>query len=69
MIARPKPNALAWLLLSAVVIALDQWSKYWVLATLPEYKAVPVIDGFWDWYRGFNTGTGFKYVENMAPLW
>ncbi len=66
MIARPKPNALAWLLLSVVVIALDQWSKYWVLATLPEYKAVPVIDGFWNWYRAYNTGAAFSFLSNAG---
>jgi len=46
MAAAPKPNALIWLLLSVIVIALDQWSKAWVLASLPEYTAIPVIDGF-----------------------
>ena len=46
-----KPNALIWLLLSIAIIAVDQWSKSWVLASLPEFKAVPVIDGFWNWYR------------------
>ena len=66
MIARPKPNALAWLLLSVVVIALDQWSKYWVLATLPEYKTVPVIDGFWNWYRAYNTGAAFSFLSNAG---
>jgi len=66
MIARPKPNALAWLLLSVVVIALDQWSKHWVLATLPEYAAVPVIDGFWNWYRAYNTGAAFSFLSNAG---
>ncbi len=61
-----KPNALAWLLLSAVVIVLDQLSKYWVLATLPEYKAVPVIDGFWNWYRAYNTGAAFSFLSNAG---
>jgi len=34
---RPKPDALVWLLLSIVVIGLDQVSKRWVLSSLPEY--------------------------------
>ncbi len=66
MIALPNPYALAWLLLSVVGIALDQWSKYWVLATLPEYKAVPVIDGFWNWYRAYNTGAAFSFLSNAG---
>ena len=44
MSKHPKPNALIWLILSVVVIALDQWSKTWVLSSLPEYTAIPVID-------------------------
>ncbi len=35
MTTRPKRNALAWLLLSVIVIGLDQWSKAWVLSSLP----------------------------------
>ena len=73
MAAAPKPNALLWLLLSAVVIGLDQWSKAWVLASLPEYTAIPVIDGFWNWYRTYNTGAAFSFLADadtssqMAP--
>src|SRR3546814_9945489 len=50
----PKPNALSWLVVSVIVIALDQWTKAWVLSSLPEYTPVPVIDGFWNWYRTYN---------------
>ncbi len=46
---RPKPNAMSWLLLSAAIIVADQWTKAWVLSSLPEYTAVPVIDGFSNW--------------------
>ncbi|MFT3668946.1 MAG: signal peptidase II [Pseudoxanthomonas sp.] len=66
MTAAPKPNALVWLLLSAVVIGLDQWSKAWVLASLPEYTAVPVIDGFWNWYRTYNTGAAFSFLADAG---
>jgi signal peptidase II len=62
MTVRPKPSALSWLLLSALVIGLDQWSKAWVLASLPEFTAVPVIPGFWNWYRTYNTGAAFSLL-------
>lgn len=62
MAAAPRPNALVWLLLSAAVIVLDQWSKAWVLASLPEYTAIPVIEGFWNWYRTYNTGAAFSFL-------
>jgi signal peptidase II len=61
-----KPNALSWLLLSVVVIALDQWSKNWVLTSLPEFTAVPVIEGFWNWYRTYNTGAAFSFLSEAG---
>ena len=64
--APPKPNALPWLAASVVVIVLDQWTKAWVLASLPEYTAVPVIDGFWNWYRTYNTGAAFSFLADAG---
>ena len=71
MTARPKPNALIWLLLSALVIGLDQWSKAWVMSSLPEYTPVPVIDGFWNWFRTYNTGAAFSFLSDAGgwQLW
>src|SRR5690606_25731717 len=66
MSTHPKPNALAWLVLSAIVIALDQWTKAWVLSSLPEYTPVPVIDGFWNWYRTYNTGAAFSFLSDAG---
>lgn len=60
------PNALVWLALSAVVIVLDQLSKAWVLSSLPEYTAVPVIEGVWNWYRTYNTGAAFSFLSDAG---
>ena len=60
--AAPKPNALSWLGLSALVIALDQISKAWVLRALPEYTDIVVIPGFWNWFRTYNTGAAFSFL-------
>ena len=60
------PNALAWLAVSAFVIVLDQWSKYWVLTSLPEHTAIPVVDGFWTWYRSYNTGAAFSFLSDAS---
>ncbi len=60
------PNALPWLVLSVVVIALDQLTKYWVLTSLPEYTAIPVIEGFWNWYRTYNTGAAFSFLADAG---
>lgn len=62
----PKPNALSWLALSVVVIVLDQLTKLWVLDSLPEYTAIPVIEGFWNWYRTYNTGAAFSFLADAG---
>ncbi|WP_162615832.1 signal peptidase II [Solilutibacter oculi] len=62
----PKPNALPWLALSALVIVLDQWSKAWVLRALPEYTDIVVIPGFWNWFRTYNTGAAFSFLANSG---
>ena len=59
-------NALPWLGLSVLVIVLDQLSKAWVLATLPEFQPVPVIDGFWNWFRTYNTGAAFSFLSDAG---
>jgi signal peptidase II len=61
-----RPNALPWLGLSVLVIVLDQLSKAWVLATLPEFQPVPVIDGFWNWFRTYNTGAAFSFLSDAG---
>ena len=66
VLTRPRPDALAWLALSAVVLVLDQWTKHWVLTSLPEYQAIPVIDGFWNWYRTYNTGAAFSFLADAG---
>ncbi|WP_045764336.1 signal peptidase II [Xanthomonas albilineans] len=71
MTARPTPSALIWLLLSALVIGLDQWSKAWVLSSLPEFTPVTVIPGVWNWYRTYNTGAAFSFLSQAGgwQLW
>ncbi|PJJ98079.1 signal peptidase II [Lysobacteraceae bacterium NML75-0749] len=62
----PQKNALPWLWVSALVIVLDQWSKAWVLRALPEYTDIVVIDGFWNWFRTYNTGAAFSFLANAG---
>jgi len=59
-------SAAIWLLLSLLVVGLDQWSKAWVLSSLPEFEPVPVINGFWNWYRTYNTGAAFSFLSNAG---
>ena len=60
------PTATIWLLVSALVLVLDQLTKAWVLASLPEYTAIPVIEGFWNWYRTYNTGAAFSFLSDAG---
>ncbi|PXV58501.1 signal peptidase II Aspartic peptidase. MEROPS family A08 [Dyella jiangningensis] len=64
---KPKPNALNWLLLSAVVIVLDQLSKWWALTALaPAGTPHPVIPGFLNWTLAFNTGAAFSFLAGST---
>lgn len=64
---KPKSNALSWLLLSVIVIALDQLSKWWALTALqPAGLPHPVIPGFLNWTLAFNTGAAFSFLANSA---
>jgi signal peptidase II len=63
---RARPNALSWLALSALVVILDQATKAWVLSSLPEFQPIPVIEGFWNWYRTYNTGAAFSFLSDAS---
>ena len=63
---KPTQNALPWLAVSALILALDQLTKYWVLTSLPEYTAIPVIEGVWNWYRTYNTGAAFSFLADAG---
>jgi signal peptidase II len=58
----PKPNALPWLLLSLLVIVLDQISKFWVLHSLQPGMPDPVIPGLLNWTLTFNVGAAFSFL-------
>ncbi|KRG63443.1 peptidase A8 [Stenotrophomonas humi] len=70
-----KPNALIYLLVSVAVIGLDQWSKAWVLSSLPEFQAVKLpirfLGEYWNWYRTYNTGAAFSFLSDAGgwQLW
>lgn len=61
-----KTNALPWLNLSAVLIALDQWTKWLAFTRLPFQQPIPVIDGFWNWNLTHNTGAAFSFLAQAG---
>jgi signal peptidase II len=62
----PARNALPWLALSAVLIALDQWTKHLAIEHLVYRERVPVVPGFWDWNLTHNTGAAFSFLANAG---
>jgi len=62
MFSQSKPNALAWLLLSALVIALDQLTKHIAIAELQPYQPHEVIAGLLNWTLAFNPGAAFSFL-------
>ena len=64
--ALPKPNALSWLGLSALLIVADQWSKAWATASRVYREPVSVIDGFWNWTLVHNYGAAFSFLSDAG---
>jgi signal peptidase II len=64
VLIRKQPDALPWLAVSALVIALDQWTKHIVLTELEPLVRHPVIDGLLSWTLAFNTGAAFSFLAN-----
>ncbi len=60
-----KKGQLRWLLLSVVVIILDQFSKWLALHYLKMYQPVAVFPGF-NWMLAFNTGAAFSFLGDAG---
>jgi len=63
---RNKPTAVVWLVLSAIVIALDQLTKYAALTHLEAYVRHSVIDGLLSWTLAFNEGAAFSFLHDAG---
>jgi signal peptidase II len=59
-----KPNALSWLALSLLVIALDQLTKHIALIELQPLTPHPVIPGLLNWTLAFNPGAAFSFLAS-----
>jgi signal peptidase II len=67
MRATTKPNALPWLLLSALLIAIDQWTKLLALSALQwEGNSIAFIHGFWNWKLAYNRGAAFSFLAGAG---
>ena len=57
-----KRNALPWLIVSVLVIALDQLTKAIVLRELTPYVPRAVVPHVLNWTLAFNTGAAFSFL-------
>ena len=53
------------LTLALLVLALDQFSKYWVLQVFQPYEVLPVIPGF-NLVLVFNEGAAFSFLSDAG---
>jgi signal peptidase II len=58
-------SMLIWLILSVVVIALDQLSKHWVDQAMALYQSLPVLPGF-QLTHVRNTGAAFSFLSQAG---
>jgi signal peptidase II len=56
-------NGLIWLLLSALVILIDQWTKAIAVGALDYLTPVPVLPGL-NWTLVHNEGGAFSFLSN-----
>ena len=61
------PNAARWYGLAALVIVLDQVSKWVVLGRL-QFGETIYLAPFWNWVLTFNPGAAFSFLANQ-PGW
>ncbi len=55
--------------LAALIIFLDQLSKWWVIQNLPLHAAVPVLDGFFNLVHIYNRGAAFGFLNRSDIEW
>lgn len=60
-----RSNALIWLLLSFVLLVLDQTSKAWAVHALQDGSQA-VIPGLLNWTLAYNPGAAFSFLAGSA---
>jgi signal peptidase II len=63
--AAPSRTALVWLWLSAVLVVLDQLTKFWAESVLTPYQPVPVLPVL-NWTLVFNQGAAFSFLSDAG---
>ena len=59
-------GSLIWLVLSALVIVLDQLTKWVAVSELQLYQQVPIIDDLFSFTLAYNTGAAFSFLADAS---
>ena len=59
------PSLIRWLLLSLVVIVLDQFTKFWIAGTFHYGESLPLLS-FFNLVHAHNTGAAFSFLAGEA---
>ncbi|MCD6048016.1 MAG: lipoprotein signal peptidase [Gammaproteobacteria bacterium] len=59
---------LNWLIISAFVIILDQWTKLLIVAHIQLGEVLPVVPHYFNLTLAYNTGAAFSFLAGM-PGW
>jgi signal peptidase II len=57
---------LRWLVLSAAIVAADQFTKWLIVARFRPGERVPVVDGLFDLVLAFNSGAAFSFLSDAS---
>ena len=56
-------------IVAALVVIIDQLSKWWVLSAIEQHSAVPVIPGFFNLVLVHNPGGAFGFLAGHSAHW
>src|SRR5215218_4192617 len=62
----PNPHWRRWLVLSLIIIVMDQITKHAILARFRVGERRPVIDGWFDLVLAFNPGAAFSFLSDQS---
>lgn len=55
--------------IAAVVVVLDQLTKWWAMGAIPEHRSIVVIQGFFDLVNIRNRGAAFGFLNRSDIEW
>ncbi len=61
-----RKGSLIWLVLSALVIVLDQLTKWVAVSELQLYQQVQIIDDLFSFTLAYNTGAAFSFLADAS---